>query len=234
MAVAKTPANYRAVAAQWLILADRAVVQGDAKLSSRAVVAGLAAARQGESLELAKRATVLYIQLREPPSDAVKEQARGRLIQFASTVQEPSGFASNGSKSNGSRSNGMERPSSPFDSPPTLRPTAADPDFAAAPAPSKLHEVRWNKTENERKKIFFDLLAAVDDFGMTTEGRKAWHDVLQSHSIDRRVALGILNEGFDTYCDWEQPSKGKASARMNRMEWVAQRTRTMSEPMLTE
>ena len=132
-----------------------------------------------------------------------------------------------------------ERPRVPRPHPknllPEVRRSRTDDDSAKVAGASGSHNARWGKTEAERRQIFYDLLKAVDDHGMTPEGRKAWHDIQSRSGIDVRVTLGILNEGFSTFSDWNQPDGGgRASARMNRISWIGERTRSMTEPMLKD
>jgi hypothetical protein len=211
----KTPYQSRGVAEKAIVLADRAVVLGNAKTARNAAVLTLAAARRANSLWIARRATILLLQLQGPLSDAVKQNARNRLgsLMEDAPAELPAAVdvASSG---------------------PSIRDEVQSPQVAAAPGSQ---DARWGKTEAERRKVFFDLLKAVDEYGMTPDGRKAWKDIQSRNGIDTRVTLGILNEGFGAFSDWEQPNGGgRASTRMNRMEWVGKRTRTMTEPMLQE
>ena len=209
----KTPDDSHNVAEKALVLADRAIVLGKAETAKEIAVITLAAARNSESIPLARRATVLLIQLQGPLSDDLKQIAKGRL----------------GSQPDEDLAALPERvaPSGP-----SLR---TDDDSAGIASAPGSHDAHWGKTEAERRKIFSDLLKAVDDYGMTPQGRKAWKDIQALNGIDARVILGILNEGFNTFSNWEQPDGGgRASARMNRMQWIGQRTRSMSEPMLSD
>lgn len=209
----KTPDESRGVAEKAIVLADRAIVLGKADTAKEVAVLSLAAARIAESLPLARRATVLLIQLQSPLSDALREKAKKRLGQGAA-----------------------ESPAVASEEPVARGPSlSADDDSAKGVVASGGHNAKWGKTEAERRKIFYDLLKAVDDYGMTPEGRRAWSDIRSRNGIDVRVTLGILNEGFSTFSDWNQPDGGgRASARMNRINWVGARTRSMSEPMLKD
>ena len=194
-----------------IVLADRAIVLGKADAAKAAAALTLAAARTADSLSLARRATVLWLQLQEPLSDAFRQRARKRLDEGA--AESPAGWAQEAVASG-----------------PSLR----DDDSAKAAA-SGSHDARWGKTEAQRQQIFYDLLKAVDDHGMTTEGRAAWKEIQTRNGIDDRVTLGILNEGFSTFSSWDQPDGGgRGMARMNRIQWIGARTRSMTEPMLNE
>ena len=153
---------------------------------------------------------MLYIQLRMPLSEQVIEDAKKRLAD--PEVEESETIPS---------ATGSDHPLGKAI--PTRGIVATE------------HGVKLNKTEDERKKIFYDLLKAVDDYGITPEGRNAWLAILRNNNIDAAAALDILAEGFGTFSDWEQPGGDcKASSRMNRITWIGTRTRTHSEPMLQE
>jgi hypothetical protein len=209
----KKPNDSFIVAEKALVLADWAIVLDNAQIAKDIAAISLAAARNAESLPLERRATVLLIQLQAPLSDTLKQIARRRL---GSNLEQSVAESSEESRPVG----------------PSLR---NDEDSTKTAVASASHDAKWGKTEDQRRKIFFDLLKAVDDYGITPEGRKAWKSIQARNGIDSRVTLGILNEGFGTFSDWDQPDGGgRASARANRMSWIAARTRTMSEPMLTE
>jgi hypothetical protein len=208
----KTPADSGNVAEKAMILADRAIVLEDAQTAKEITVISLAAARNAESIPLARRATVLLIQLQAPLSDTLKQIAVRRLGRNV-------------------EGNVAESPEETHPVGPSLR----NDDATKAAVASASHDAKWGKTEDQRRKIFFDLLKAVDDYGMTPEGKNAWKSIEARNGIDARVTLGILNEGFGTFSDWDQPDGGgRATARANRMNWIAARTRTMREPMLTD
>ena len=78
-AAVKTPEDYQAVAEKGLALADRAIVEGNVDMARTAVRQSLSAARKADDTELAKRTTLLLIQLQKPLSDALKDEARQRL-----------------------------------------------------------------------------------------------------------------------------------------------------------
>jgi hypothetical protein len=209
----KTPDQSRSVAERAIVLADRAIVLGKADTAKDVAVLTLAAARSAESLPLARRATVLLIQLQSPLSDALRQNAKKRLEE--GTAESPTAASEDSVAGS-----------------PSLH---TDDNSAKASAVSGTHDAKWGKTEDERRKIFYDLLKAVDDYGMTPEGRKAWKDIQSRNQIDVRVTLGILNEGFGTFSGWDQPDGGgRASARMNRIQWIGERTRSMTEPMLKD
>jgi hypothetical protein len=197
------------VADQGLVLADRAIALGKPDTAKEVAAVSLAAARIADSLPLTRQATVLLIQLQHPLSDAMKQAAKKRLSVETDDAAVAEETAPKG-------------PSLPKDDSPNITKAGS-------------HDARWGKTEAQRRKVFYDLLKAVDDYGMTPEGRKAWKAIQARYGIDAGVTLGILNEGFSTLSDWDQPDGGgKASSRMNRMEWVGARTRSMTEPMLKE
>jgi hypothetical protein len=205
----KSAEESRRVAEQAIVVADRAIALSKSDSSKSAAVLALAAARDADSITLARQATVLVIQLQKPLSVAMREAAMRRL-----EAELPEKPAAEEAVPKG----------------PSLRVSDEPARVAGA---SGGHEVKWGKTEGQRRKIYYDLLKAVDDFGMTPAGRKAWADIETRNGIDDRVTLGILNEGLSTFSDWEQPDGGgTASGRMNRMAWVGERTRSMSEPML--
>ncbi len=209
----KTPDQSRSVAERAIVLADRAIVLGKADTAKDVAVLTLAAARSAESLPLARRATVLLIQLQSPLSDALRQNAKKRLEE--GTAESPTAASEDSVAGS-----------------PSLH---TDDNSAKASAVSGTHDAKWGKTEDERRKIFYDLLKAVDDYGMTPEGRKAWKDIQSRNQINVRVTLGILNEGFGTFSGWDQPDGGgRASARMNRIQWIGERTRSMTEPMLKD
>jgi hypothetical protein len=221
----KTPEESRSLAEKAIVLVDRAIVLGKADTAKEVAVLTLTSARNAESVFLARQATIFLIQLQNPISDALQRDARQRLdTASAESSAETSAESSQASEEHASNA-------------PSLRgqDDTAKNDSAKSDADSVSHEARWGKTEAERRNIFFDLLKAVDDYGMTPKGRKAWKEILARNEIDARVTLGILNEGFNTFSNWEQPDGGgKASSRMNRINWIGERTRTMSEPMLAD
>jgi hypothetical protein len=207
----KTYDESRTVAEKGIVLAERAIVLGKADTAKEVAVVALAAARIANAYTLARRATVLLIQLQVPLSDAVKKAAKVRLSEaddIAAAVAEDIG--------------------------PQGQPFPVDDDVSRDSSAGG-HVAKWGKTEAERRSIFYDLLKAVDDYGMTPEGRKVWKDIQKRNGIDAGATLGILNEGFSALSDWNQPDGGgKASSRMNRMQWIGDRTRSMTEPMLKE
>jgi hypothetical protein len=216
----KTPEESRNVAEKAIVLVDRAIALGKADTAKEVAILTLTSARNAESVFLARQATIFLIQLQNPISDALRNDARQRLgsatAEASAETPVESSPTSEDHVSNAPSLRGQDDPSKSADD-------------------SVSHDAKWGKTEAERRKIFFDLLKAVDDFGMTPNGRKAWKEILTRNEIDARVALGILNEGFSTFSNWEQPDGGgKASSRTNRINWIGERTRTMSEPMLAD
>jgi hypothetical protein len=219
----KTPDDSRRVAEKAIALADRAIVLGKADVAKDIIVITLSAARSADLLPLARRATVLLILLRRPISDTLVQEAKKRIDAADSTQA----VASNEERVTDRSSLG--------------EPSSGGPSLDSVDGKNTLvtrtnsHDSKWGKTEDQRRKIFYDLLKAVDDHGMTPAGRKAWKEIQARNGIDNLVTLGILSEGFGAYSDWEQPDGGgKASTRMNRIEWVGERTRSMAEPMLKQ
>ncbi len=212
----KTLSDSYGVAEKAIVLANRAIVLENAEAAKDVAVISLAAARNADSVWLARQATVLLVELRAPLTDALKKDAERRL----GPVKED---------------NVAESPEETQQGQPLGPSLRSEDETSKAPSKSATHDAKWGKTEDERRKVFFDLLKAVDDYGITAEGRKAWKDIQARNKIDNRVTLGILNEGFETFSDWDQPDGGgRASARANRMNWIAARTRSMIEPMLAE
>ena len=64
---AKTSGTYRTVAQRGLALVDQAVSAGRHELARRVATMAIGAARKAEDNELAKRATVRFLQLRAQP-----------------------------------------------------------------------------------------------------------------------------------------------------------------------
>jgi cytoskeletal protein RodZ len=88
---AKSTEDHQAVAEKGLRLADRAIVEGNADLAKTAVRKSLTAARKADDVALTKRATQLLMQLQNPLSESVKDEARKRrgLEQhFAQAAEE--------------------------------------------------------------------------------------------------------------------------------------------------
>ena len=75
---AKSTEDQQAVAEKGLVLADRAIVEGNTDLAKTAVRKSLAAARKADDVTLTKRATQLLMQLQNPLSESLKEEARKR------------------------------------------------------------------------------------------------------------------------------------------------------------
>ena len=75
---AKSTEDHQAVAEKGLRLADRAIVEGNADLAKTEVRKSLAAARKADDVALTKRATQLLMQLQNPLSESLKDEARRR------------------------------------------------------------------------------------------------------------------------------------------------------------
>jgi hypothetical protein len=78
---ASSPAEHQAAAQEALTVADKAILDSQAEHAKRLVTLALSAARQAESPELEKQATLLLVELAQPITDATKDKARQRLSE---------------------------------------------------------------------------------------------------------------------------------------------------------
>ncbi len=94
--------------------------------------------------------------------------------------------------------------------------------------------IKWGLGEGTRRDIYFDMMRAVDTYGMGDTSKKEWNRIAGDAGIDMDTMAKILDEGFDSKCTWGQPSFANydATKKANRMEWIKARIQTHSEPML--
>ncbi len=76
---ASSPEDFKAVAQQGLTLLDHAIVDGNHELAEKIAAAALAAARKAEDGELARKATLRFLDVQKPLTEPMKEEARKRL-----------------------------------------------------------------------------------------------------------------------------------------------------------
>jgi hypothetical protein len=99
---------------------------------------------------------------------------------------------------------------------------------------------KWGLTLGQRQQVFYKLIEAVDLYGMTPEGKQAWHDLQQKYKIGDDATKAILEEGFNSsgksisrgWPEPDLPSGKDASVKTNRRTWNRVRTEMGREPML--
>ena len=95
----------------------------------------------------------------------------------------------------------------------------------------KHSNVKYGLSEPQRKKLYYDLLDAVNNYGVSDEGRKAWRSIEKRYGVGRDVVAKVLDEGMSaggpgSLNTWPQPQfpAGNDAGRFAKFkEWVRQR-----------
>jgi hypothetical protein len=101
---------------------------------------------------------------------------------------------------------------------------------AAPPA----EPTKFGLNVGQRKQLFYLLIQCVDQCGPGPECREKWRPIQKRYNVDNDATEQILQEGFSS-SDWMEPdNSGPPKGRINRKEWIKQRTETGRDPMLTD
>jgi hypothetical protein len=102
------------------------------------------------------------------------------------------------------------------------------------PGVKKDENIRFGLKETERRKLFKELITAVDENGISKECKAAWYGIADKYKLSHSNIKDVLDEGFRGG-DWEQPAPAHVTNQNRgiRMEWTAKRTRSGgSDPIL--
>ena len=96
---------------------------------------------------------------------------------------------------------------------------------------AKVLNVKYGLSEGQRKKMFCDLMEAVDTFGEGPACKQEWQKIGAEHHLANDVVAKVLEEGFQS--GWPQPafSNYTAKSKANRVGWLKRRNELHAEPM---
>ena len=95
----------------------------------------------------------------------------------------------------------------------------------------KAVNVKFGLSEGQRKKMFCDLMEAVDTFGEGEACKQEWKKIGAEHKLPNDIVAKVLEEGFQS--GWPQPafSNYTAKSKANRVGWLKRRNELHAEPM---
>lgn len=99
----------------------------------------------------------------------------------------------------------------------------------------KNENIRFGMTETQRKKLFQDMLHAVDENGVCKECRDEWRRLGSESKLTDQQISDVLKEGMDQ--GWEQPALPATTVqkqKTNRREWIRNMTETHREPIMSQ
>jgi hypothetical protein len=99
----------------------------------------------------------------------------------------------------------------------------------------KDENIRFGMTETQRRRLYKDLIHAVDDNGMSKATQKEWRSLGKEFKLTDQQVSAVLQEGLEN-TDWEQPDLAATMdqrQKTNRMEWIRKMNETKREPIMS-
>lgn len=99
----------------------------------------------------------------------------------------------------------------------------------------KNENIRFGLTETQRKRLFQDMLHAVDENGVCKECRVEWHRLGSELKLTDQQISDVRKEGMDE--GWEQPALPATTdqkQKTNRRAWIKIMTETNRDPIMSQ